>query len=182
MSAQAQSLNGRLSGLVANRVEGDRSGACVQAARVELNATTQVAMAAHCARFGERSVPLGARFEIGSISKGFVGLLAAEMAARGELRFDEPLSAFLPPGATAPAFEGKPILLADLLTHTGLNEEQEAMVEIIAEEIRARIAIHDDDPLDPTWASRVAGVAADALLDSFELRPRAAGERRWQRD
>lgn len=69
---------------------------------------------------------------------------------------------------------------------TALDPESEAclpaMVEIIAEEIRARIAIRDDDPLDPTWATRVAGVAADALLDSFELRPRAAGERRWQRD
>ena len=69
---------------------------------------------------------------------------------------------------------------------TPVDPESEAcypvMVEIIAEEIRARIAVHDNDTLDPTWASRVAAVAADALLDSFKLRPRAAGERRWQRD
>ncbi len=118
MSAQAQSLNGRLSGLVANRVEGDRSGACVQAARVELNATTQVVMAAHCARFGERSVPLGARFEIGSISKAFVGVLAAEMAARGELRLDEPIDALLPPEAAGAPAAVRALTFTDLLTHT----------------------------------------------------------------
>jgi D-alanyl-D-alanine-carboxypeptidase/D-alanyl-D-alanine-endopeptidase len=108
----------RLDELIQSRIEGDRSAVCLQAARVDLGATPAVTTAQACASARRDAPAPDARFEIGSISKGFVGLLAAEMAARGELRFDEPLSAFLPPGATAPAFEGKPILLADLLTHT----------------------------------------------------------------
>jgi hypothetical protein len=52
------------------------------------------------------------------------------------------------------------------------------MVEIIAEEVRSRIAAHDDDPLDPTWASRVAELQRTLCPDSFKLRPRAAGRRR----
>lgn len=69
---------------------------------------------------------------------------------------------------------------------TAIDPEGEAcfsvMVEIIAEEIRARVAVHDNDTLDPTWASRVTAVAADALLDGFMVRPRTSGEPRWQRD
>ena len=57
-----------------------------------------------------------------------------------------------------------------------------AVVEIIADEIRSRVGVHDDDVLDSTWAARVATVAADALLDSFRFRPLVDGERRWARD
>ncbi len=69
---------------------------------------------------------------------------------------------------------------------TALDPESEAcfprLAEIIAEEIRARVAVRDNDTLDPTWASRAASVAADAVLDAFKLRPRVDGEPRWQRD
>jgi serine-type D-Ala-D-Ala carboxypeptidase/endopeptidase len=118
LAAAQASAQPRLDELILTRIEGDRSNVCVQAARIDLAAKPSVTSAQACA--GARSDAPGpaARFEIGSISKAFAGVLAAEMAARGELKLDEPLSAFLPKGAAAPAFEGKPILLADLLTHT----------------------------------------------------------------
>jgi CubicO group peptidase (beta-lactamase class C family) len=116
--ASSAAAQPRLDELILSRIEGDRSNVCIQAARVDLNASPAVTTAQACAAARKDAPGPDARFEIGSISKGFVGLLAAEMAARGELKFDEPLSAFLPRDATAPSFEGKPILLADLLTHT----------------------------------------------------------------
>lgn len=102
---------------ILTRIEGDRSQACVQAARIDLRATPVVTLASACA--GPRAaVPAqGARFEIGSISKAFVGILAAEMVARGELQLDEPLSALMPKALAAQ--QRVPVVtVADLLTHT----------------------------------------------------------------
>jgi CubicO group peptidase (beta-lactamase class C family) len=90
----------------------------VQAARIDLAVRPAVVTAQACASARSDAPGPDARFEIGSISKAFVGLLAAEMIARGELKLDEPLAALLPKGATAPSFDGRPILLADLLTHS----------------------------------------------------------------
>jgi CubicO group peptidase (beta-lactamase class C family) len=108
----------RLEELILSRIEGDRSNVCLQAARIDLAVSPSVVTAQACASARSDAPAPDARFEIGSISKAFVGLLAAEMIARGELKLDEPLSALLPKGAAAPAFDGRPILLADLLTHT----------------------------------------------------------------
>ena len=42
-------------------------------------------------------------FEIGSITKAFTGVLLAEMALRGEVALDDPVSRHLPPGMVVPA-------------------------------------------------------------------------------
>jgi len=55
-----------------------------------------------------------------------------------------------------------------------------AMMEIIEEEISARIALEDADIRDPEWAKRVAALAADALLDQFVVRARAPENPRSQ--
>ena len=66
-----------------------------------------------------------------------------------------------------------------------LDPESEAslglMVDVIAEEITARLAVGDADTGDPAWARRVAVLAADALLDRCRVRPRAEGEQRYLR-
>lgn len=108
----------RLDELIGARIQGDRSEVCLQAARIDLAASAAVTTGAACAIARSDAPPADARFEIGSISKAFVGVLAAEMIARGELKLDEPLAALLPTGATAPTFDGTPITVADLLTHT----------------------------------------------------------------
>jgi D-alanyl-D-alanine-carboxypeptidase/D-alanyl-D-alanine-endopeptidase len=114
----AQPPGARLDEVIEARIGGDRSDVCIQAARIDLAATPAVTTAQACATARSDAPAADARFEIGSISKAFVELLAAEMIARGELRLDEPLSALLPKGASAPTFDGRPIVLADLLTHT----------------------------------------------------------------
>ena len=53
------------------------------------------------------------------------------------------------------------------------------MTQVIAAEIGARLAVGDYDIDDPEWAPRIAGLTADALLDSLRVRPMTDGERRW---
>jgi CubicO group peptidase (beta-lactamase class C family) len=53
------------------------------------------------------------RFEVGSVTKTFTALLLAEMAARKEVRHDDPVARYLPHGVPGP-----PITLMHLATHT----------------------------------------------------------------
>jgi len=64
--------------------------------------------------------PLDGRsmFEIGSMSKVFTSLLLAEMVDRGEVKLDEPVAKYLPPGTKVPERGGRQITLIDLATHT----------------------------------------------------------------
>jgi D-alanyl-D-alanine-carboxypeptidase/D-alanyl-D-alanine-endopeptidase len=62
-------------------------------------------------------------FEIGSVTKVFTGILLAQAVLKGEVQLNAPISLYLPEGVTAPEYEGKPITLLDLATHTsGLPE------------------------------------------------------------
>jgi D-alanyl-D-alanine-carboxypeptidase/D-alanyl-D-alanine-endopeptidase len=65
-------------------------------------------------RSGRRGQPIGpgTRFEVGSLTKIFTGLLLADMAVRGEVELDMPLGAVL----GGPAADG--ITLRSLATHT----------------------------------------------------------------
>ncbi len=55
--------------------------------------------------------------QIGSITKVLTALLLAEMAARGEVAFDDPVTKHLPPALTLRE-RGRPITLLDLATYT----------------------------------------------------------------
>ena len=57
-------------------------------------------------------------FEIGSITKVFTALLAADMAQRGEVKLDDPIAKYLPTTVKVPERNGKQITLIDLATHT----------------------------------------------------------------
>ncbi len=57
-------------------------------------------------------------FEIGSITKVFTALLAADMAQRGEVKLDDPIQKYLPATVKIPQRGGKQITLIDLATHT----------------------------------------------------------------
>ena len=60
-------------------------------------------------------------FEIGSITKAFTGVLLAEMVARGEVRFDQPVAELLPAGTRVPARNGKQVTLIQLsMQNSGL--------------------------------------------------------------
>lgn len=57
-------------------------------------------------------------FEIGSITKVFTTIVLTDMAAKGELKLDDPAQGLLPSGVKMPAREGKEITLYNLATHT----------------------------------------------------------------
>jgi CubicO group peptidase (beta-lactamase class C family) len=60
-------------------------------------------------------------FELGSISKVLVGVMLADAARRGEVSLEDPVAKYLPSDWSLPTFEGKPIRLIHLATHsTGL--------------------------------------------------------------
>jgi len=107
--------------VVAARIDGDRSGVCVVAVRIvgqPAGGFTEQ-RADRCAS-SARSLPSapGFRFEIGSISKAFTGVLLSEMVERRELSLDDTVQQHLPAGVTMPRFEGREVTLRDLVTHT----------------------------------------------------------------
>ncbi|HEX5079138.1 MAG TPA: D-alanyl-D-alanine-carboxypeptidase/endopeptidase AmpH [Geminicoccaceae bacterium] len=55
---------------------------------------------------------------LGSGTKVFAGELLAGLAAEGRLSLTDPLQRFAPDGAKIPEFEGRPITLLDLATHS----------------------------------------------------------------
>jgi CubicO group peptidase (beta-lactamase class C family) len=57
-------------------------------------------------------------FEIGSITKTFTASILADMAARGEVRLDDPVAKLLPSSAHIPARSGRQITLLDLATQS----------------------------------------------------------------
>ncbi|MBT1689311.1 serine hydrolase [Dawidia soli] len=57
-------------------------------------------------------------FEIGSISKTFTGTLLANEVVHGNMKLDDPLQKYLPPGVTAPTRNGATIRLVNLSNHT----------------------------------------------------------------
>lgn len=57
-------------------------------------------------------------FELGSITKTFTALLLAEMVSRGEIGYDDPITAYLPPEARPRRARVPPVTLVQLATHT----------------------------------------------------------------
>lgn len=57
-------------------------------------------------------------YEIGSITKLFLGVLLADAVKRGEVRLDDPISKYLPATVKTPQLNGREITLLDLATHS----------------------------------------------------------------
>ncbi len=69
-------------------------------------------------RTNSRRVDGDTLFEIGSISKVFTALALVNMAERGDLKLNDPISKFLPKSVKTPTRNGKEISLLNLATHT----------------------------------------------------------------
>ena len=105
-----------LAALVDQRLAGDRTGACMAVAVIEQDA---VARAFRCADPKDAArIDANTAFEIGSVSKTMTAVLLADLIGQGKASLDEPLSDYLPEGAAVPEFEGQPILLRHVVTHT----------------------------------------------------------------
>jgi len=108
--------NGELHAMIEQRLSGDRSGACMAVAVVEKDAT---ARAFTCADHTQPArINADSAFEIGSVSKTMTATLLAEWIARGEASLDDALADWLPEGTRVPDFNGQPILLRHIVTHT----------------------------------------------------------------
>ncbi|MBB4842698.1 CubicO group peptidase (beta-lactamase class C family) [Paucibacter oligotrophus] len=106
----------RVQAVLQQALEGDRSGACVQAAVIE---QAQILRGSFCAKPRPQGEPDFQRpFEIGSVSKTMVAFLVADLIARGQWTLDDPIAKHLPPGTEVPRQGERQILLRDLLTHS----------------------------------------------------------------
>jgi serine-type D-Ala-D-Ala carboxypeptidase/endopeptidase len=101
--------------LARQRLEGDRSGACVAVAVVDaaVSRAFVCADAAQDGRIGAESA-----FEIGSVAKTMAATLLADLILQGQASLDDPLAKHLPEGSVVPEFEGQPIRLRHLVTHS----------------------------------------------------------------
>lgn len=110
-TADAGPMESELMSALRRRFEGDRSGACVQAALIEGN---DIERASFCA--GQARDLQGAAFEIGSISKTMTAFLVHDLIARGELNLDDTLAERL--GWDVVQWGDTPITIRHVLTHT----------------------------------------------------------------
>ena len=83
---------------------------------IETDGSTEIY---HYGDGGPGARPLGPRslFEIGSITKTFTAALLADMVARGDMRYDDPVQRYLPEGVTMPTRGDRQITLEHLATH-----------------------------------------------------------------
>ena len=104
-----------LKAIVEQRLLGDRSGACFAVAVIEKT----VSRATVCANPKDvKRISAQSAFEIGSVTKTMTSALLADLILQGKASLDDPLASYLPAGTFVPMFEGKPILLKHLVTHT----------------------------------------------------------------
>jgi CubicO group peptidase (beta-lactamase class C family) len=105
-----------LRALLEQRFAGDRTGACVAAAVVEQGRTSTAYVCAD----PKTARPFDGRtaYEIGSVTKTMTAALLADLILKGEVSLDDPLAKLLPPGTKVATFNGEPILLKHVVTHT----------------------------------------------------------------
>lgn len=105
-----------LQAIVDKRLHGDVTGACFAVAVIDKT----VSRAYVCADSKDVAGRIDAKtaFEIGSVSKPMMAAVLAGLIREGKASLDDPLSAYLPEHSMVPTFEGKPILLRHIVTHT----------------------------------------------------------------
>ena len=79
---------------------------------------TQVSGYGNISKANHTTVDGNTIFNIGSITKTFVGILLMDMVKQGLVKMDDPLEKYLPANVTVPSFQGHKITIEDLVTHT----------------------------------------------------------------
>ncbi|MCC5855958.1 MAG: serine hydrolase [Idiomarina sp.] len=120
LSPLAVSADTEMSSALAQRIDGDASGACIAASRIQPNAQgeLQVERSFRCANGSHRSITADTRFEIGSISKAMLGGIVARLHQDEVLSVDDPVDRWLPDGVQLPTHNGEVIRIRHLLTHS----------------------------------------------------------------
>jgi CubicO group peptidase (beta-lactamase class C family) len=79
---------------------------------------TQVAGYGNISKANHTTVDGNTIFNIGSLTKLFVGISLMDMVNQGLVKLDDPLEKYLPANVTVPTYQGHKITLVDLITHT----------------------------------------------------------------
>lgn len=115
-SMQASAMtDAELKSITEQRLLGDRTGACFAVAVIDQTVSRSYVCADP--KNQNRISPMTA-FEIGSISKTMTSALLADLILQGKASLEDSLSNYLPEGTVVPTFEGKPILIKHIVTHT----------------------------------------------------------------
>lgn len=102
--------------MLEQRIDEEKQGVALVLGMIDGNKTRVVS---HGMADMARARPAGPDtiFEIGSITKVFTSVLLADMAARGEVKLDDPVAKYLPKEVRVPTRNGREITLQDLATH-----------------------------------------------------------------
>jgi serine-type D-Ala-D-Ala carboxypeptidase/endopeptidase len=109
----------QLKQITQQRLLGDRTGACFAVAVIDAGAKRRVSRAVVCADQNSKPrISYRSAFEIGSVTKTMTAALWADRIAEGKASLNDPIALYLPKGTRVPSFDGQPILLQHILTHT----------------------------------------------------------------
>jgi CubicO group peptidase (beta-lactamase class C family) len=116
LAAAGGTRNAEIASAIKTRVDAQKSTGMV-VATIEPDGSTSMAAYGNP---GPGAMPLDADsvFEIGSITKVFTATLLVDMADRGEVRLEDPVAMYLPPGVRVPERNGRKITLLDLTTQS----------------------------------------------------------------
>ena len=103
--------------ILVNRIDTEKQGVGIVVGVIDAKGRRVVSYG-HLEKGDNRPLDGDTVFEIGSITKVFTSLLLADMAQRGEVKLDDPISKYVPTTAKIPQRDGKQITLVDLATHT----------------------------------------------------------------
>ena len=78
---------------------------------------TQVSGYGNISKSNHTTVDGNSIFDIGSLTKLFVGISLMDMVNQGLVKLDDPLEKYLPANVTVPTYQGHKITLQDLITH-----------------------------------------------------------------
>jgi CubicO group peptidase (beta-lactamase class C family) len=104
-----------LSAVVENRLAESETPGCIAVALVAEK--TETAFGCTPGITPPAAIDEHSLFEIGSITKGFTGLILADMVRKGEISLDDPVTKYSRPGAKLPA-GAESITLRDVVTQT----------------------------------------------------------------
>jgi CubicO group peptidase (beta-lactamase class C family) len=117
----------QLEQILAQRYVNDRTGSCVAAAYIEAKVVSRATICTDPAQHRLEGDTVAV--EIGSVTKTMTAALLASLIQERRLNLDDSLAMHLPQTASVPDFEGQPILLKHLVTHTsGLPREPDVLV------------------------------------------------------
>lgn len=117
LSATAVASDAEIRRLLVERIDAQKQGVGIVVGIIEPHKRRVVAYGS-LEKGDPRKLDGDTLFEIGSITKVFTALAAADMAQRGEVKLDDPIAKYLPPTVRVPERNGKQITLIDLATHT----------------------------------------------------------------